>query len=194
VEESRQHHVRKGTGESQDSSAASHPPYEADYNLILALQARKAVHHSEDKRLLNDSLYGARPGRTAHDPVGVEEIVGEITRLSRKPCIKNAKDATACYDRIIPGVGNLGSRCHGMHQLVALVQGCTLEKVHYHLKTQLGISEENYKHCQSFPIYGTDQGSGNSPMVWLVISSVLFNCYEEKAYGAVFESPDRTIR
>jgi hypothetical protein len=38
--------------------------YEADYNLILALQARKVIHHSEDKRLLNDSLYGARPGRT----------------------------------------------------------------------------------------------------------------------------------
>jgi hypothetical protein len=69
-----------------------------------------------------------------------------------------------------------------------------LEDIQYHLKTQLGISEENYKHCQCFPIYGTGQGSGNSPTVWLVISSVLFNCYEEKAYGAVFESPDCTIR
>lgn len=31
--------------------------YEADYNLILAPQARKLVHHIEDNRLLNDSLY-----------------------------------------------------------------------------------------------------------------------------------------
>jgi hypothetical protein len=65
--------------------------YEADYNLILALQAWKVVHHSKDKRLFNDSLYRAQPGPTAHDPVGVEEIVGEITRLSRKPCIKMPK-------------------------------------------------------------------------------------------------------
>jgi hypothetical protein len=81
--------------------------YEADYNLILALKARNLVHNAEDNKLLNKSLYGARPGRTAHDPVGLEEFVGEITRLSRKPCIKNAEDATACYDRIIPGVVTL---------------------------------------------------------------------------------------
>jgi hypothetical protein len=99
------------------------------------------------------------------------------------------------YNRIIPGVGNLASRYHSiMHRLVALVQGRTLEEVHYHLKTPLGITKENYKHCQCFPIYGTRQGSGNSPAVWLVIGSVLFNCYEEKAYSAVFGSPDRTIR
>jgi hypothetical protein len=168
--------------------------YEADYNLILALKARKLVHNAEDNGLLNKSLYGARPGRMAHDPVGLEEFVGEITRLSRKPCIKNAEDATACYDRIIPGVGNLASRAFGMHRFVALVQGKTLEEVRYHLKTKLGISDENYKHCDIYPIYGTGQGSGNSPTVWLVISSILFDCYESKAFGATFESPDRTLR
>ena len=167
--------------------------YEADYNLILALKSRSLIHLAEDDRLLNDSLYGARPGRTAHDPVGIEETLAEITRLSRKPCIKNAEDATACYDRIIPGLGNLASRCHGLHRCVALVQGRTLQDVHYHLKTNLGITEENYHHCEIYPIYGTGQGSGNSPTVWLVVSSVLFNCYESRAHGALFESPDRSI-
>ena len=119
-----------------------------------------------------------------------KETVAEITRLSRKPCIKNAEDATACYDRIIPGLGNLACRSHGMHRCVALVQGKTLQDVHYHLKTNLGVSEENYKHCEIHPIYGTGQGSGNSPIIWLVISSVLFNCYESKAHGATFECPD----
>ena len=167
--------------------------YEADYNLILALKSRSLIHHAEDDKLLNDSLYGARPGRTAHDPVALEETIAEITRLSRKPCIKNAEDATACYDRIIPGLGNLASRSHGLHRCVALVQGHTLEDVRYHLKTNLGITEENYTHCEIYPIYGTGQGSGNSPTVWLVISSVLFNCYESRAHGALFESPDRSI-
>lgn len=124
--------------------------YEADYNLILALQSRKVVHHAEDNFLLNNSLYGARPGRTAHDPVGIEEFVSEITRLSRKPCIKNAEDATACYDRIIPGVGNLASRSFGMHRSVALVQGETLEDVRYHLKTKMGVTDENYINIVTF--------------------------------------------
>ena len=168
--------------------------YEADYNLILSLKARSLVHHAEDNYLLNDGLYGARPGRTAHDPVALEETIAEITRLSRKPCIKNAEDATACYDRIIPGLGHLASRSHGLHRFIAIVQGKTLEEVHYHLKTKLGITDENYQHCKAFPIYGTGQGSGNSPTIWLVVSSILFNCYESRAHGAVFESPDRSIR
>jgi hypothetical protein len=85
-------------------------------------------------------------------------------------------------------------RSHGTHKLVALVQGKTLEEVKYHLKTKLGITDEFYQHCEIHPIYGTGQGSGNSPIIWLVISSVLFNCYEEKAHGATFESPDRSVR
>ena len=81
-----------------------------------------------------------------------------------------------------------------MHRYVALVQGETLEEVKYHLKTKIGITEESYQHCKLYPIYGTGQGSGNSPTIWLVISSVLFKCYEDKAYGAIFESPDRKLR
>jgi hypothetical protein len=69
-----------------------------------------------------------------------------------------------------------------------------LKEVRYHLKTQLGVSDEHYKHCQILPVYGTGQGSGNSPTVWLVISSILFTCYSKKAHGATFESPDKSIR
>jgi hypothetical protein len=175
--------------------------YEADYNLILGVKWRALVHHCEDNQLLHPSLYGARPGRGALEPVFIEEMVNEITRLSRKPVIKNAEDATACYDRIIPGVGNIASRAHGLHRTIALVQVTTLAEVKYHLKTQLGVTEDFYQHCtEDFyqhctisPIYGTGQGSGNSPTVWLVVSSILFRCYSEKAHGARFELPDGSV-
>ena len=167
--------------------------YEADYNLILGVKWRELIHHCEDNQLLHPSLYGARPGRGALEPVFVEELVNEITRQSRKPVIKNAEDATACYDRIIPGVGNLASRSHGLHRNVAIVQGSTLQEVKYHLKTQLGVTDEYYQHCTISPIYGTGQGSGNSPTVWLVVSSILFRCYSATANGARFESPDGSV-
>jgi hypothetical protein len=52
--------------------------------------------------------------------------------------------------------------------------------------------DEHSQHCARFPIYSTGQGSGNSPMVWLVISSILFDCCEDKAHSSTFESPDGT--
>jgi hypothetical protein len=167
--------------------------YEADYNLVLGIKWRQLVHHCEDNKLLHPSLYGARPGRGALEPVFVEELVNEITSLSRKPVIKNAEDATACYDRIIPGLGNVASRSHGLNRTIAIVQGKTLSEVRYHLKTQLGVTDEFYQHSAASPIYGTGQGSGNSPTVWLVISSILFRCYSATAHGARFESPDGSI-
>jgi hypothetical protein len=56
--------------------------YEADYNLVLGIKWRQLVHHCKDNKLLHPSLYGARPGRGALEPVFVEELVNEITRLS----------------------------------------------------------------------------------------------------------------
>eukprot|EP00957_Ditylum_brightwellii_P052139 3953665-Ditylum_brightwellii.AAC.1 len=37
-------------------------------------------------------------------------------------------------------------------------------------------------------IYGTGQGSTNSPTIWLIISSTLFNIHEELINGATFSN------
>ena len=60
-------------------------------------------------------------------------------------------------------------------------------------KTQLGFSSTSYSHCDLFPIYGSGQGSGNSPGLWCAISSILFDVYEQQACGTSFYSPDKTI-
>ena len=65
--------------------------YEADYNLILGVKWRELMHHCEDNHLLHPHLYGARPCRGALDPVFIEELTAEITRMSRKPLIKTLK-------------------------------------------------------------------------------------------------------
>jgi hypothetical protein len=75
-------------------------------------------------------------------------------------------------------------------QQVLLCTRKDLEEARYHLKTKLGISEKFIQHSEAFPWFGTGQGSGNSPMVWLFICSTLFDLYEERAQGATYVSPD----
>jgi len=168
--------------------------YEADYNLILSVKWRQIVHAAKDKRLLNPGEYGAVPNRRAQDPVFMEEMETEISRASRKPFVKFDNDATSCYDRILPSIASIVSQKYGAPKSLAYVFARTLEEAKYKLKTMLGISETSYKHSRLLPIYGTGQGSGNSPVIWLLISNELFQCYESKAHGATFESPDRTQR
>ena len=151
--------------------------YEADYNLLLGVKWRQLLHRAEDNELINDGCYGSRPGREARTVVFMEIMQMEISRGSRKPFIKFDNDATSCYDRIIPGTAMLISRKYGLHRNVAAVCGKTLATAHYKVKTMLGISEEGYSHCEAHPIYGTGQGSRNSPTCWLLICSTLFECF-----------------
>ena len=160
--------------------------YEADYNLMLAVKWRQAMHFAEDRKLLNDGLYGSRPGRTAHDPVLLEILQHEIYRMSMKTGINFDLDATSCYDRILINVASLCNQRIGMHQSVVFVNAQTLEQAKYYLKTNLGISEQFYTHSPRHPIHGTGQGSGNSPFVWCFVCSALFDAFEARAHGAHF--------
>ena len=91
-----------------------------------------------------------------------------------------------------PNLAALVSRKFGVPPSVVLSNVTTLLNAKYRLKTELGTSVEYYQHTDEFPIYGTGQGSGNSPMIWCFLSSILFDCYETSATGAIYESPDRS--
>ena len=98
-----------------------------------------------------------------------------------------------CFDRILPLLANISSRKYGAHPKITLVHATTLQEARYKQKTALGISADGYSHCTAFPIYGTGQGSGNSPTIWVFISSSLCDAFESNASGALFETPDRTL-
>ncbi len=124
--------------------------YEADYNLILGLKWRMALYQMEALKQLNSGQFGSRPRRNAIDPVMLEELQMEISRLSRKTMIQTNYDATACYDRIIPNLATLASQRHGVHKNVALTNSRTLRKARYHIRTEMGLSTTSYTHSDDF--------------------------------------------
>ena len=46
-----------------------------------------------------------------------------------------------------------------------------------------------YNHCEDEPIYSTGEGSSNSPVIWLFVSSALLDAYEEWAESATCSTP-----
>jgi hypothetical protein len=132
------------------------------------------MYQSEALNMLNDGQYGSRPGRNAIDPVMLEELQFEVSRLSRRMLIQTNYDAMACYDRIIPNLAMIVSQLFGIHSHVARSYAETLFRAKYHIRTELGVSPTSYSHTDLLPIYGTGQGSGNSPMIWLFLSCLLF--------------------
>lgn len=145
--------------------------YEADYNLAMGLKWKAAMEQAEATQVLNPGQYGSRPSRGAHDPVFIKEFQLEIIRSSRKSLVQTNYDATSCYDRIIPNLAALVSQRYGVPQPVVHTNVRTLEAAQYRLRTDIGLSEASYSHTAQHPIYGTGQGSGNSPMIWCFLSS-----------------------
>jgi exonuclease III len=162
--------------------------YEADYNLLLAVKWRQAMHHAEDSGFLNEGLYGSRAGRSAHEPVLIEVLQNDIYMASMKVGINYDLDATSCYDRILAAIASITSRSMGMNKHVVLVNAKTLQAAKFKLKTSLGISDAFYQHCTIYPIHGTGQGSGNSPQIWCFVCSVLFDALQATTSGATFFS------
>ena len=76
--------------------------------------------------------------------------------------------------------------------MVTAANARTLEHARYHIRTDMGLSDESYNHLMQSPIYGTGQGSGNSPAIWCFISSLLYDCYDKKAAKAMYITPDRS--
>jgi hypothetical protein len=107
-----------------------------------------------------------------------------------KTLLRMAFYASSCYDRIIPSIASLASRSFGLHQTLCFIHATFFRQAKYKLKTKLGLSKEDYSHCHLHPIYGTGQGSTNSPVIWVLISSRLFDAHATRAHGANFVSPD----
>jgi ribonuclease HI len=166
--------------------------YEADLNLLLGVKWRSLIHHCVDNSLLNPGQFGGLPGRDAMTPVFLEELQWETTRASRRSLLRMDFDASSCYDRIIPCIASLAARSFGQHQALCFIHASFLQNAQYYLKTKLGLSDDAYSHCKLHPIYGTGQGSANSPVIWALISSKLFDAQAATAFGATFLSPDRS--
>jgi hypothetical protein len=167
--------------------------FEADYNLILSVKWRQQIYAADKQQLVNPGQYGSYPGREATSLCLLEELKTDISYCSRKPLINFDNDASSCYDRIIVSLSSLINRKYGQNRHVVMVNASTLRDAKYQLKTALGVSDTHIQHSTAWPLYGTGQGSGNSPMIWCFISSTLFDCHQSKAYGAIFQSPDRTV-
>ena len=145
--------------------------YEADYNLVLAIKWRQLMVQANTQGLLHPGQYGGRPGCEAQFLTLLEELKYDISYASRRSLINFDNDAMSCYDRIILSLASLINRKYGQHRKVVLVHAQTLESARYRLKLSDTLSATEYSHSIHFPIHGSGQGSGNSPSIWLFISS-----------------------
>ena len=148
--------------------------FEADLNLFLKLQwGKRLVHRALDLQLLHDGQHGSVPRRNTLHPIMLMQLTTDLCRILKHDFLRIDNDATACYDRIIVALGMLAARKCGMPANAIRTHAEALEFMRYKVKTIYGISFDNYHGTPFAPLFGTGQGSGASPAVWLTLVVIL---------------------
>ena len=89
--------------------------FEADYNLFLKIMwGSRLVRRSVQMNLLNDSQHGSVPGRTTMDPLMLNQLTTDLSRVLKVNYVRFDNDASACFDRIIVALGMMAARRCGM--------------------------------------------------------------------------------
>lgn len=122
----------------------------------------------------------------------LEELRIDTTYLTRRSLLTFDNDAASCYDRIVINLASLVNRKYGMPYHLTRLHGTVLQQARYRIRTAIGVSDLEYRNQPSRQLYGTGQGAGNSPGIWLLISNMLFEVYDRHSCGAQFATAGGT--
>jgi hypothetical protein len=168
--------------------------FEADFNLFLKIVwGSRLVKQAVLLNFLNDGQHGFVPCRTPMDPIMLTQLTTDLCHVLKINLARFDNDATACYDRIIVALGMMAARRCGMPENAIRTHATALQFMRFTVKTIHGVSETNYSGTPFEPLFGTGQGSGASPSVWLTLVVLLMNTMDRIIPERMaFESPDGT--
>jgi hypothetical protein len=163
---------------------------ESDFNLMIGiLWGRRLVHQGEQINAFDDGQGGSRLDRRTQELLLQKHLTYSIWRMARINGASFDNDTKSCFDRIVMTVASLCSQQLGMTVAACELFLETLRKMNYHIKTGAGISDESYCTDEFRTMHGPGQGGRGSPCIWLIISSVLMKCMEDKLDGTLLRNP-----
>jgi len=142
--------------------------YEADYNLYLKqMWAKRAVRHAEDHNCLGNEQGGSRPNRFAINVANMKALTYTFARLSKTGLGTFNNDAKSCFDSIMAALALIYCIALGMPDAPCQIHGQAISKMKHYVKTLQGTSQNYYSNALNGPLFGSGQGSGGSPSLWL---------------------------
>ena len=81
--------------------------------------------------LINNGLFGGRPGCEAQLLVFLEELKYDTSYCAQRTQFNFDNDATSCYDGIIVALASIINRKYGLHRQVVAVHANTLQQAKF---------------------------------------------------------------
>lgn len=169
--------------------------YEADINLVLwVVLAQRLLQQAERSNRLADETWGTRKRRATGD-LGLKKLLTyEMSALTRTTLGQIDLNAKSCYDRMTREI--VAQACYSFRTPVYFCMWMyhLLRQQQHYVILPSGKSGKPYGHQPHQPHHGIGQGSTAAPVVWLLISSLMFQSMRRWAHGVSWESPDKKMQ
>jgi hypothetical protein len=152
--------------------------YECDFNAMLSIKWKEALSKLEEAKAIICNQYGSRKAMSSWDPVQMETLQLDNSRITRRDYGQINYDARACYDRILPNLAAMVNRAHGLPDSIVKLHFKLLHSMVFEIKIE-GAQPVQFKNENKSPVFGTGQGSGNSPTIWTFISNILLKSMDQ---------------
>jgi hypothetical protein len=160
--------------------------YECDLNAFLSIKWREALYQAEESKQLTSNQYGSQKSESSLDPVHIETLQLDLSRITRHAYGQINYDARACYDRILPNLASMASKAHNHPLSIVQLHFQLLTEMVYNIEMEGSTEIAQYSNQPHSPVFETGQGSRNSPTIWTYISNLLINSFENQAIGATY--------
>jgi hypothetical protein len=147
---------------------------EADLNQVLrSAFARNISRLAQDTPdIISQHQYG-RSHQTCLTPVLKKLLTVQLLIQKKTNGIVFDNDAKGCCDRIVSGIALAALRKIGYSKNSVRMLGLLWAQLEHRVATGFGVSDASYKINTDKLLYGIDQGSCPSPIVWDLLNQLL---------------------
>jgi hypothetical protein len=168
-----------------------------EFNTALSYFIRHKGQQNFENTPPTDKQHGSCRHRQAIDAAMLKLITMETARHGRRTIAMTQYDEKNCFDRIFRQNSNIFARKAGISQNILKARSLVKDNMKRKVKTGLGITEGTYYQRVGEPtLDGEIQGTADTPLLYLMLSSVAIKAHKSFTPGLTLESPTmtRTIR
>jgi hypothetical protein len=147
---------------------------EADLNQVLrSAFARNIIKLAQETPGIISKHQCGRSHQTCLTPVLNKLLTVHHLIQKKTNGIVFDNDAKGCYDRIVSGIALSTLRRIGYFKNSVRMLGLLWAQLEHHVATGSGVSDASYKSTTDKLLYGIDQGSCSSSIVWALLNQLL---------------------
>jgi hypothetical protein len=167
---------------------------EADLNQVLSIASARNIDRlaKERKGIISKHQYG-RAHKTCMTPVLNKLLTVQLIIQKKIEGIVFDNDAQRCYDRIISGIALACLRRIGHSKNSTRMLGLLWSQLEHHVATAYGVSDKTYSSTLEKLLYGIEQGSCASPILWALLNQLLLTALGEEFECIMLVSVDGKV-